>query len=806
MLAAPLAIGDAAPVARADSSAQTVTGTDFAWDVVNNTQMGSLPTATASQTENLVDQTVHITWTGLTPSSNGEFDPTPTPGVVFQQGNTLYPVGVYECRGAAPAALSSCYLTTGGSTIGSHGLGNAVRTITQADGTGFADLHIETGVDNDLLGCDSTHDCSVAVVPAWGGFQPADDQPTRCDDHSFDYPTESNSFDSQVFAADQYLGARCSWADRIVIPLHFAPTPQDCPRTASAFGASGSPMLQRAMQQWRSGWCQEENPLTFDYNSTSNEYQARSSFASGNGALTASTDVAFASQPADAGEPGKFTYAPIANTDIAVAFVIDDPATGTVIPAITLNARLVAKMLTQSYAPYNYSCVITSTAAQSLTCDPAVRGNPNSMLQDPEFLALNPQLTASDLPFSSGDPFGAFFPTVVSGNSDLTYELTRWIDSDPEAHAFLKGQPDQWGMRINTYYKGIQFPTSQLQELDPGYVDPAAPAGNGTMQNTWQPVSGLEEVGTLLAGNTASALGQPVCAVGTCSIAKLTEQYGERNLFAILDQAQASAYAFPTAHLVNAAGKAVAPDTESVSAGLASMTKNPDRITRSPNFTSGDADAYPLAIVDYALVRTCGMSQGKAAAVANMLDKVSQSQTYGTTPGTIAEGYLSLTDSQLAQLSTARDAVATQSCPSSGSGHHVPPVPTSPTSAAVQGSHVGGAGNTASGGSVPSGGGPNAPASTGGSSPGITAAAVATDNGTPPKTAGSPAAQSRSAAPAAFGVKRADSSGPMKYVLPVLLILGGLLLTGGPAVFLAVTTGFGTSVARRMGRLVGRRP
>lgn len=795
VLAVPLVVVDAATPARADGSAQTVTGPNFAWDAVNQAPMTTLPSATVSQTQNLVDQTVHVTWTGMTPSSNNYFDPTPTPGVTFQPVNTLYPVAVYECRGASPAALDSCYLAAGGSTIGSHGLGNSVLTITQADGTGFADLHVETGVDNDLLGCASAHPCSVAVVPAWGGFQPDDvTQPTRCDDHSSDYPTEANGFNG-TFAEDGLIGLRCSWANRIVVPLHFAPTPQDCPRSTPKFGASGSPMMQRVMAQWRAGWCRGANALTFDYNSTSNEYQARSSFLSGNGALTASTDVALTSQPAESGDQSKFTYAPLVNTNIAIAFVIDDPATGKVIPNITLNARMMAKLLTQSYAPLNFSCLGGDTPVQSVTCDPAVRGNPQTPLQDPEFLSLNPQLSAADFPFAGQDAIGAFFPTVVNGNSDLTFELSRWIDSDPQAHAFLRGQADQWGMRINTYYKGIEYPTSQFQQLDPGYVDPHGAPGNGTMQNAWQPVTGLQTVGTLLAGNTSNALDQPACdTLGVCHLPRLTEQYGQRDLFAIMDQAQAAAYAFPTAHLVNAAGKAVAPSTESVSAGLAAMRTNPDRITKSSNFGSSDPAAYPLSIVDYALVRTCGMTHARAAAVADLLDKVSQSQTYGTDPGTIAAGYLSLTRTQLAQVAAARQAVAAQSCPSGG-GSQVP-------RGTRGGSGLGGGNHSSNGGGNPNGGS-NSPTNAAGGAGGQVdvRSPAGTNKPVPGATPTGPAAAQQ----AAFGVKRADSSGLLKYALPILLILGGLLLTAGPGAYLAVTTGFAASATRRIGRLLRRR-
>ena len=156
-----------------------------------------------------------------------------------------------------------------------------------------------------------------------------------------------------------------------------------------------------------------------------------------------------------------------------------------------------AKLLTQSYAPLAYACLsgVATRASSRGRAIPAVKGNPQSILKDPQFLALNPQLSAADFPYVGDNNFGAFFPTVLAGNSDLTYELTRWIASDPAAKAFLAGKAGrrQTGCMSTATTRASTYPTSQLQELDPGFVVQGLDqAGSGTMQNTWQPVSGLD--------------------------------------------------------------------------------------------------------------------------------------------------------------------------------------------------------------------------------------------------------------------------------------------------------------------------
>lgn len=61
--------------------------------------------------------------------------------------------------------------------------------------------------------------------------------PPVCTDHSLDGFTAIGQF---AFGANYNT---CSWAKRIVIPLKFAPTPENCPPRKVAFRAAGPPML-----------------------------------------------------------------------------------------------------------------------------------------------------------------------------------------------------------------------------------------------------------------------------------------------------------------------------------------------------------------------------------------------------------------------------------------------------------------------------------------------------------------------------------------------------------------------------------
>ncbi|MBN9619630.1 MAG: hypothetical protein J0H43_07855, partial [Actinobacteria bacterium] len=479
------------------------------------------------------------------------------------------------------------------------------------------------------------------------------------------------------------------------------------------------------LDQLLAGWCQGSNPLDFGYNSTTDEYQARSLFGSPAGALTASVDVALVTQPADPATAGgrRFTYAPVANTAISIPYYVDNAKTGLPITDLRLDARLVAKLLTQSYLPFVYNCQsVTNPDVEGRSCNPNDLGNPASIFDDPEFQQLNfrgdhPSRDYFPSAVLSGnqDPSGAFFPTVLAGNSDLTYELTRWVESDPDARAFLAGKPDPWGMHVNKSYlqrDGAQlYPTAQLQALDPGWTPRRSDQywNSQGFQATWNPISGLPNVAKNLVGGQSTA---QVNNPGTCSVtvpanacqtnpglpvnfSKLpAEAPGARDLWAITDSADASAFQFPTAALVDSAGNAVSPDVRGMSDALAAMKTNPDKITQYVDHSAEAVDGYPLTEVVYAMVPTCGLTPAKATAISSLLTHVADSQDYGVQPGTLAPGLLALTSAQLAQTRAAARQVSSQSCTT---------VPPDTSIGGRSGAHTGGPGAPSSG--RPTGGG-----------------------------------------------------------------------------------------------------
>lgn len=572
-------------------------------------QTGANGRVSVSQTQSLRDQVLHVSWTGFTPSVD-IFNNPQTVVVSNPSSPTIYPVQIFQCRGADPSP-TDCYgadFYGGDPKLGfqqkapAAGVApeypsNAVNAVTAPDGTGQADIEVWSATQSQTLGCDATHQCSLVVLPWYGGdalsvshFGTTDSTPA-CDNHAFDRDSFFNEASLAAVgvgnhANTQFMtGEACAWANKVTVPLSFAPTDADCKAAATDFKMAGLEMANRAVQQWRSGFCQGDGALNIDYTYSGGEPQARSAFL-----RDAGPDVALTTRADSGAAPRPYVYAPLANTAISVAFLVDDPS-GLPVHQMRLNARLMAKLLTQSY-----SGVPPHTVASGVPG--SVAGNPTCLYTDPEFLALNPPPTPgapSQWP-TCASSMGTY-PTVVGGKTDLVYQLTSWIAADPQAEAFLQGAPDDWGMHVDPFY---QRPTYS------GY-----PTDSFTIQDTsgtsaypdMKAYDWIPQLGGLLQVARRMLSGAPGCQNYQLDVSKHdpcpTQPVGQRTLIAIMDSGQATALSMPTAQLLNPAGSFVAPSLASMQAAVSDMPTDPVTGTQTLPYGTGgtafakDAAAYP---------------------------------------------------------------------------------------------------------------------------------------------------------------------------------------------------------------------
>ena len=266
------------------------------------------------------------------------------------------------------------------------------------------------------------------------------------------------------------------------------------------------------------------------------------------------------------------------------------------------------------------------------------------MFADPEFKKLNPAVQ----PVTG---YGSAFqvPTVQSGHSDMTWTVTRWIAANADASKFQQGTPDPWGMRVNSYDKGLKYPLDSFTAMDPYPV----------IAHKYSPVFPLSLADSYQAENWDPGTSWQKDQYGNYPKDPI-QIPGERALIAILDEASAAAFRFPVAAIPNAAGHYVEPTNAGMAGALGSMTPAGSG-TLQMNLQGGNPAAYPLTMVIYAMVPISGVAHTKAAAIARFLDFAAGSgQTPRRPPGQLPAGYLPLPANLRAQTRKAAVEVANQ--------------------------------------------------------------------------------------------------------------------------------------------------
>ncbi|MFJ5229037.1 hypothetical protein ACIQBJ_03960 [Kitasatospora sp. NPDC088391] len=786
------------------------------WNPADWTE-GPKGTVTLSRSTGLGNQVVHVSWTGFTPTVDLQGQPVSSvlsPRTGYIDKDALYPVRIYQCRGEHPE-ITDCYGSSlynadpakgflqpspaGGLTTPEFPSNMAIAA-TRPDGTGDADIEVWTAQQSQSLGCDPTHKCSIVVEPNYGGdpigaYSYPDSQ-INCAEHSgdadffFNTATDATLYTNMYRTDDKqyWSGEACAWSRHVTVPLEFAPTPAACADGGAAFSAIGLEMADRAVQQWRTGLCLAADPLNVQYNVGSGEPQARAGFLRGSGA-----DVALTSLP-DTGPPARpYVYAPLAAGAVSIVYIVDDGSTHQQVRRLRLNQRLLAKMLTQTYR------------SDATDTTDSVKGNPNCLFEDPEFRRLNADVSPNTtwLPCNVAG-FASSVPIVVGGTTDLVRRLTQWIAADGDAAAFLQGATDPWGTRLNTHYLPSAFPGYPLDAFQAQDFS----GFNNLKQYEWNPVlGGLGQVLRMTMEGRLSCLNTDVI---DGQHARCRPQLdGKRSLFAVLDAGQAQAMSLPEAELPNPAGGFTTPTIESMQAAVRDMPVDENTGTQQLPYGDGnsayakDTRAYPLTMVQYAMLPTGGQPAAKAAAISRFVRTVTdpaKGQVYGRDPGQLALGYAGLTAGQITQARAAADHVAAQDGAkpgkSTGTGGDSGGTGTTGGDTGSGGaSGTGGTGGGSAGGGLGDTGGTLGDAAAGG-----TGGAAAAQGG----TAGPRPSTAPTLGAAAVGRASADRAGLSPLLLPVVLITGAVLLVGGPAVLLLGTASAGGGLRGAAGRLRSR--
>lgn len=462
-----------------------------------------------------------------------------------------------------------------------------------------------------------------------------------------------------------YLGGQnwwltSEWRNRISFPLSFAPQPGDCPLTDSRppLGILGSELAYPAMYSWVPNFCFDPRKANIQYIPIS-EPGARDSLVKypslgyANAVLT--------SQPVT-GSPRPVVHAPVAVTGFAVTFLIDD-ANHQQVASMNLTPLLLAKLVTDAYTGNWIS-------------EPALSGNPPSLFKDKEFQAANPGFSVA----SEQVPSNMNMVMLGGGNqSDVIWALTSYINADPEARAWLDGQPDAYsGMVVNPAYRGYSLPQLATELRDQYQETAIGDAGIAPCQRVVptpdqllfsQPVNSLQDAAFAQLDRRSPAAWR--CdALQTNRYKKLDPQtVGTRELIALTSVPFAAEYGLPMAnlqvhHLASGSRLYAAANATSMAAALAFATQDKATGVLSLDYPHLSPAAYPGTMPVYAAVPTSSLDSTAAKGYAQFLTfAASNGQVVGSDVGQLPQGYAPLSGAlaPLAQYTlAAADHVAAQ--------------------------------------------------------------------------------------------------------------------------------------------------
>jgi ABC-type phosphate transport system substrate-binding protein len=534
---------------------------------------------------------------------------------------------------------------------------------TGVSGGGEAVFEIQTSLEAPHLGCGAQtatgpRGCWLAVVPRG----------------------ELRANGTRILEGERLNGSPLSasnWANRVQIPLSFSPLTVSCALGNSERRVVGTEMISAAFYSWQPSLCKDI--ATFGY-SQIGDGEARRQIT---GSLFGSSGLAFIADPIDDELKGKnqLVYAPVANSAVVVAFNIeknfksDSPLVsqnGSLVTELKLNARLVAKLLTQSYR----------NDVPGGNNQEHVKDNPRSLVADPEFIQLNPDFEY----FQRGlEPGGLL---VALGSSDSTALVWRWLQNDPKANAFLKGTPDQWGMKLNKYYSSLElatdteiesFPKADLSTYRPNSNTPEP--GFSTLDMRPYSHDMLDAAAAARRGDSKSKTIWDPNKLPPAFSSGGAQPIGQRFMLAITDLPAAERYGLGVATLVSSTGQESKPTAITMNAAVSAMPVDASTGISYNDGKSVKGTAYPWTSLTYAVVNVCTQTSKALSEYSSMLNYAAgPGQVAGEAQGMLPYGYVPLP----ANLKAQAKAVATsllsstvaKNCPSNVVPEEEKPNPT----------------------------------------------------------------------------------------------------------------------------------
>jgi len=587
---------------------------------------------------------------------------------------------------------------------------------TGLDGKGAELFEVHTGVQSSGLGCGQKvqrlADGSTKVPQCWIVIVP---RGSAIDENAGTPFAEG----AEQFGVATSPVAPNAWQHRIAIPLSFNPVDSPCDLADEERRLSGGELALAAVASWQPLLCTGGTLPPYSYAPVS-DAAARQQLTSAAEGAPGMVVVQRPIDPTTVDASNPVVYAPLTVSGLTIGFNIernprtDAPAdeqqlAGVRVAEMNLTPRLLAKLLTQSYAgavniqgPAGYSWAGT---------------NPAHMGLDPDFLRFNPEFEL--LQIADTRTFAGL--QLPAGNSDAAAQVWEYVLADPEAQAWLAGAADEWGMKVNPQYStaassnptGIPFGSplpSTFPKSDPYcYQGPARGAGNSVVPpllcgTDWMPYTrGLADGAriTRAAADGARIVDNPFArAASEVWTRELPQFLGRRGMLALTDTPSASQYGLQMARLSRAGDNGAsrsfaAPDTAGLTAGVASMKAKAESSVLEPAPTAQAAGAYPLTTVTYAAIQPLRLDAKARADYAAFVNyAVGPGQVAGLELGQLPRGYAPLPEALAAKAKVASGTIVNMVAP-----------PTTTTTVASQPTFPSGGGGGFGGGGGGGGGG-----------------------------------------------------------------------------------------------------
>ncbi|WP_315099426.1 hypothetical protein, partial [uncultured Cellulomonas sp.] len=507
-----------------------------------------------------------------------------------------------------------------------------VAAFTNLDGTGDVQFEMRTATENESLGCSTDVPCTLVVIPIMGIS--CLDADVACRQEGDFEPGSSNLSDVGVDDAvsPRFWWSESNWRNRFSVPLSFALPPDACDvlDSRSPVGMYGSELLNQASLQWAPAYCLRADRFKLQHNRMPESAALR---LLGSGEAVA----AFVSDAAR-GSTVDLAYAPTAVTGFGVAFVADLPDNAGELTQLRMTPRLLAKLLTQSYP-----------ATTDVRAHEGLENNPLALNTDPEFIELNPGLSTVAAEAKA---------TILSLSeaSDVMTAVTAYIAADPEARAFVAGEPDPWGMRVNPSYQDIELPREDWPMLDT-YVRQSTRECEQLITSPYlglvaAPVNSLRKIAEAVLDAWPNV--QTQCTRSTTTdpwkFGRIARQnYGVRFMLGLVSLGDAERYGLRTAELRTAGSGPdatfVAPSVATMSTAVAQATQAGTGEPFTLDRAALDPADYPGTMIVSTAARVSGLDPTAAGHVAQFIrTATTEGQVSGPGNGQLPDGFVPITE------------------------------------------------------------------------------------------------------------------------------------------------------------------